>query len=469
MSLVTRASEFLEGKVSRRSFVVRSAVAGSAVATGGVGFLLRPGTAYASICGAACGDPSCSCGSTCCAGYTEFCCVINGGYNFCPDNTVMGGWWKADGSDYCEGPRYYMDCNATCSCTSGCGDGYQFCDPACDGLDCGCALGSCDNYLSGCFQFRYGQCNQDVGCLGRIKCRVVACVPPWEIDPTCTTTSATDDGTANQNAACLTPGPTPPPVAVVPCSNVATQCSVVAMAPSHDAKGYAMVTSFGKLFGFGDEVSIGDVSTDHLNRPIVGMAVCSLGGYWFVASDGGVFAFGDAAFLGSTGSIELNKPIVGMAGTPDGKGYWLVASDGGVFAFGDAKFFGSTGSIALNKPIVGMTATSTGKGYWLVASDGGIFAFGDAKFFGSTGSIALNKPIVGMAATPDGKGYWLVASDGGIFTYGDGMFEGSTGSIALDRPIVAMAATATSGGYWLGASDGGIFAFGDAHFYGSPA
>jgi hypothetical protein len=105
-----------------------------------------------------------------------------------------------------------MDCNAQCSC--GCGDGESFCDPSCDGLDCGCALGDCDNYVSGCFQFRYGQCNQDVACIGRIACRVVACIPPWEVDPTCTTTNAEDDGTAEQNAACWTdapPSPPPPP------------------------------------------------------------------------------------------------------------------------------------------------------------------------------------------------------------------------------------------------------------------
>src|SRR6202044_3078651 len=94
--------------------------------------------------------------------------------------------------------------NATCSCTDGCGDGYQFCDPVCDGRTCECAFGSCDHYLTSCFQFRYGQCNQDVNCLGRIECRVVTCVPPWEIDPSCTTAVAVDDSTAEQDAPCWT-------------------------------------------------------------------------------------------------------------------------------------------------------------------------------------------------------------------------------------------------------------------------
>ncbi|MCL2393292.1 MAG: hypothetical protein FWC87_01285, partial [Acidimicrobiaceae bacterium] len=237
MTMVDRVSGFLESRLSRRSFVVRSAFAGSALTVSGTSYLLEPGTAYAQVC--SCGSSSCGCGTTCCAGYTEFCCVLNG-ENMCPAGTVMGGWWKADGSIYCSGPRYYMDCNATCSCTSGCGSGFGFCDPGCDGLNCECAGGSCDNYLTGCFQFRYGQCNQNVSCLGRIHCRVVSCVPPWEIDPSCTTTAATDDNTANQTTACLTPAPPPPET----CTS-ATQCETVAVVGSRDGKGYTLVTSFG--------------------------------------------------------------------------------------------------------------------------------------------------------------------------------------------------------------------------------
>jgi hypothetical protein len=206
--LVDRASQFLEKRFSRRSFINRSAFVGSAVALGGgLDLMLKPGTAYGQIC--SCAGQDCDCGSTCCAGYSEFCCTINGGYNYCPTGTIIGGWWKADNSSYCGGPRYYMDCNAQCSC--GCGDGVSFCDPSCDGLNCGCGQGSCDNYVTGCFQFRYGQCNQDVGCIGRIACRVVACIPPWEVDPTCTTTNAEDDGTAEQDAPCWTSAPPSPP------------------------------------------------------------------------------------------------------------------------------------------------------------------------------------------------------------------------------------------------------------------
>ncbi|HZU79203.1 MAG TPA: hypothetical protein VE991_04745, partial [Acidimicrobiales bacterium] len=397
--VVERASSFLAGRVSRRSFMVRSAFAGSALAVAGADFALRPGTAYAAIC--RCAQAGCSCGSTCCDGYTEFCCTLNGGYNYCPAGSIIGGWWRADGSAYCTGPRYYMDCNALCSCTDGCGGGWPFCDTGCDGLDCGCAGGNCANWATGCFQFRYGQCNQDVACMGRILCRVVSCVPPWEFDTTCTTTNAQDDNTANMHRPC--DGGTP-----YPCDSAATQCDVVAMAATPDGGGYFIVTGFGKLFTYGDATNFGDMSSESLYRPVVDMARTPTGrGYWFVASDGGIFAFGDATFHGSMGGRSLVAPMVGMAATPTGLGYWTVAADGGIFSFGDAVFHGSMGGQSLAHPMVGITATPTGRGYWTVAADGGIFAFGDALFHGSMGGQSLVRQMVGMACTPTGS-YWTV-------------------------------------------------------------
>ncbi len=464
MTLVEKASGFLESRLSRRSFINRSAYAGSAVAIGaGLDLVLKPGTAYGLVC--TCGNGNCGCGSTCCAGFTEFCCSVNGGYNYCPTNTVMGGWWKADNSSYCGGPRYYMDCNATCRCETGCGNGFGFCEPGCDGVNCGCGPNGCDSYVTGCFQFRYGQCNQDVDCIGRIVCRVVACVPPWEIDPSCTTTNAQDNGTAEQNAACWTPAfPTPPPP---PCSSPLTDCQVVGLTPSGDGAGYALVTAFGRVLTYGDFVNDGDPSGAKLSKPIVGIDAHPTGGYYLAAADGGIFAY-QAPFFGSMGGRTLNQPIVGMAVTPSGLGYWTVASDGGIFCFGDAAFFGSMGGRKLNKPMVGMAPIPSGRGYWTVASDGGIFCFGAAPFYGSMGGTKLNKPIVGMAPTPSGQGYWLVASDGGIFSFGDARFHGSTGSLRLNQPVVGMAVPSTGQGYWLVAADGGIFTF-DTPFLGSPA
>ena len=425
-NLVERAAGFLESRLSRRSVITRSAFAGSAIAAARLDYVLRPGSAYQAIC--SCGNPSCGCGSTCCQGFSEFCCTINGGYNYCPANTVMGGWWKANGSSYCNGPRYYMDCNAVCNCDTGCGNGFPFCERGCTDAQCGCGQGSCANWAVGCFQFRYGQCNQDVGCLGAILCRVVACIPPWEVDPSCTTTNAEDDGTANMNVPCNTSVPSPPPPPAPPCDSPETRCEVVGIAAVPQGAGYWMVTGFGRLFAYGP----------------------------------------NAANPGDAANLTLTWPIVGLAPTPTGRGYWFVALDGGIFAYGDAQYYGSMGGRPISAFMAAMAATPTGRGYWTVAADGGVFAYGDAQYYGSTGGQSLNRPIVAMAATPTGRGYWLVAADGGMFAFGDAPFEGSQGGAPLTRPVVGMAAAGPgSPGYWLVAEDGGVFAF-DTSFYGSP-
>ena len=341
-TLVERSSSFLERRLSRRNVINRSAFVGSAVAVGaGLDLALKPGTAYGQIC--ECGNAGCGCGSTCCSGFTDFCCSVTG-FNFCPSNTMMGGWWMADNSSYCDGPRYYMDCNATCSCDNGCSGGFPFCEPGCDLTGgCGCGPNGCDSFLTSCLQFRYGQCNQDIPCMGRIVCRVVACVPPWTIDPTCTTAVAVDNGTAEQNEPCWTPAP--------PCpTSTPTNCQTVTMLSTMGGDGYGVVTAFGKLFTYGDFVSSGDASNVSLDAPIVAAALRSNGSYWFAATDGGVFAFGNAPYQGSMGGKPLNAHIVGMAPTASGNGYWLVAADGGIFSFGDATFLGSMGGRPLNSP-----------------------------------------------------------------------------------------------------------------------
>ncbi|MDQ1438903.1 MAG: hypothetical protein QOK43_2532 [Acidimicrobiaceae bacterium] len=438
--LAERAAHALGARTSRRSFIGRTAVVGSALAVTPLRFILRPGTAYAAVCG--CGGRSCGCSAPCCDGYTEFCCSITGS-NTCPPGTFMGGWWKADRTSFCAGPRYYIDCNGVCQC--GCGG--HFC-PGCDGLTCECGNGDCNLRHVGCTAFRYGQCHTEIGCSGRILCRVVSCTAPWVLDPACSTVSATDNSTGPHDAACL------------------HKAAAVGMAAAPDGKGYWIVATDGSVHAFGSAGYYGSMDGQPLLRPIVGMAADVVsGGYWLVASDGGVFAF-NAPFDGSTGGTRLNDPVVGIAAPLDARGYWLVASDGGVFAF-DVPFEGSTGALDLNKPVVAMAPTKTGKGYWLVASDGGVFAFGDAVFRGGLGDKVLNQPIVGMAPTVDGKGYWLVAADGGVFAFGTAKFFGSMGGTLLNAPIVGMAATPANDGYWMVASDGGVFAFGNAGFYGA--
>jgi hypothetical protein len=450
-SLTSELGSFLLSRTSRRGFLARATVTATALSVAPVDLLLRPGTAYGQICECASGS-SCNCSDLCCDGYTQFCCTINNGVNACPPGSFAGGWWKADGSQYCAGPRYYIDCMGDCHC--GCAGG-NFC-PSCDNLVCECALGDCANRHVGCTEFRYGQCHQEIGCSGRIACRVVSCTPPWVLDATCTTVSATDDSTANHFA---------------PCQNGPTSLAAltVGMAATPTGKGYWLVDEAGGVHAFGDARYRGSVAGIALNRPIVGMAATPTGGgYWLVASDGGIFAFGDASFDGSTGSIRLAAPIVGMA--PDNRthGYRFDASDGGIFDF-RAPFYGSLGDVRLAQPVVGMAATATGRGYWLVAADGGVFCFGDAAFHGSLGDVQLARPVVAMAATATGRGYWLVAADGGVFCFGHAAFHGSLGNVRLEQPVVGMASTPTGRGYWMVARDGGLFSFGDAEFFGTSA
>ena len=207
VKLVARAGTFLANRTSRRGFIQRSAFVGSALAVAPLQYVLRPGTAYGAICN--CSGSACDCGARCCDGYTEFCCTITGS-NSCPPGTLLAGWWKADGSGFCDVngqsmPRYYMDCNADCN-GCGCG-GAGICGQECTTCSCHCANGSCGNRKSCCTSFRYGQCSQHVQCVGQIVCRVVTCTPPWEIDPSCTQAVATDNNTRFHNAACLAEEP----------------------------------------------------------------------------------------------------------------------------------------------------------------------------------------------------------------------------------------------------------------------
>ncbi len=237
----------------------------------------------------------------------------------------------------------------------------------------------------------------------------------------------------------------------------------VALLPSADDEGYAVVTGLGALTPHGTFVSHGSAAKAPLQWVIVGAAPTrNRGGYWMVAADGAIYGFGNAGFHGSLAGRSLSAPVNGMASTRSGKGYWLVAWDGGIFTFGDAHFYGSTGAMRINRPVVGMAPTRSGKGYWLVASDGGIFTFGDARFRGSTGNLRLVSPVVGMAPTPRGQGYWLVASDGGVFTFGDARFFGSLGGVPLRSPAVGLVPTKTGKGYWIELADRSVVAFGDA-------
>ncbi|MEW6155324.1 MAG: RICIN domain-containing protein [Actinomycetota bacterium] len=192
--LVEKGSALLGSRTSRRNFLVRSAVVGSALAVAPVRFLTRPGTAYAAICH--CAGTDCDCGSACCDGYTDFCCSVNNGENSCPPGSFPAGWWRADGSMFCNGPRYYVDCNVSCGNTS---------------FSCECGRGDCNNRRAACNQFRYGNCHREIECFGPIVCRVVTCTPPYQLYSGCDQTTLWDNSTANHTANCPAPSPPPPP------------------------------------------------------------------------------------------------------------------------------------------------------------------------------------------------------------------------------------------------------------------
>jgi hypothetical protein len=197
-SVTQRAADAVTGwlarRTSRRGFLVRAGVVGSALVVDSVGFVLKPQSAYASVCGP---------GSTCGSGWTVFCATINNGINACPPGSIAAGWWKADGASLCGGKaRYIVDCNATCSNCGG-GGGSGICARSCWSCSCKCGpSGSCDQRKQCCNAFRYGQCHQEVGQVGGVQCRVVSCTPPWKWEK-CSAAPATDNNTRNHNSAQL--------------------------------------------------------------------------------------------------------------------------------------------------------------------------------------------------------------------------------------------------------------------------
>jgi len=187
--LVSASAMFLEEHLSRRSALVRIAVAGSALCVAPVRYLLYPGSALAAIA------PSSCSGGECTDGYTAFCCEINKGLNECPSGTFPGGWWMCTdyrGRQLCadEGVRYYVDCNAL--------PGRPF--PG----GCVCANNSCDNRRVNCNVFRYGQCNTHIGGVTAVVCRMVTCQNPGSIPAlNCSSSVSVDDAVCADEAPCL--------------------------------------------------------------------------------------------------------------------------------------------------------------------------------------------------------------------------------------------------------------------------
>jgi len=189
---VDRVTGWLGRRTSRRGFLLRAGLLGTALAVDPKGYVLRPGTAYAAVCGPGSGATS---------GWTVFCATINNGVNACPPGSIAAGWWKADGASLCGGrARYIIDCNATCARCSSPGARPGICSPSCWSCSCTAGLGgTCDQRKVCCNAFRYGQCNMDVRQVGGVQCRVVSCTPPWKFEE-CSTAPATDNRTRDHNS-----------------------------------------------------------------------------------------------------------------------------------------------------------------------------------------------------------------------------------------------------------------------------
>jgi hypothetical protein len=187
--IVRKTSEFIAAKTSRRSFLARSAVIGSALAVSPLRYLTRPESAYAAVVR----PGECSSGF-CTDGFTEFCCSINSGENRCPEWAYVAGWWLCanySGTKVCSnaGVRYFVDCNRRPNF-------------ACPG-DCHCAEESCKCRRTCCVHFRYGQCHTNVEQLTNVVCRIVRCVNPATISGyDCNSTLFEDPSTCTHEACC---------------------------------------------------------------------------------------------------------------------------------------------------------------------------------------------------------------------------------------------------------------------------
>jgi hypothetical protein len=172
------ASKALAGVgTTRRSFLTRVALFGSAMAVAPVRFLLRPETALGVIT-ANCPQPNGCTSGLCTDGYSSFCCTITGS-NSCPANTAPGGWWHACvPTSYCpNGTRYYIDCVGT-ACPFDCSA-------------CHCYGNSCSNRRT-CCNLGYSNCSGP-NHSRRLKCRITRCSNPCTLFGGCSCTSAEKD------------------------------------------------------------------------------------------------------------------------------------------------------------------------------------------------------------------------------------------------------------------------------------
>lgn len=156
---------------TRKGFLGRLVMGATALSVAPLKFLISPDTAEAA-CGISCGCET-QCTDSC---FSTFCCTINNGANDCPSPSYWGGyWWANISTTYCStGKRYYIDCLTSTYC-------------------CKCANDNCSNRHEGCTQAAYTNCGGAP--TDWIKCRIVRCVNPHDLNSNCTTTGKQDQST----------------------------------------------------------------------------------------------------------------------------------------------------------------------------------------------------------------------------------------------------------------------------------
>lgn len=156
--LVSRTANLLErGGVSRRGFLTRMTMVGSAMTVAPVRYLMQPMSVLDACCtGSDCpvgcqAGGACTCSSACCTdANSTFCCTLNGS-NTCPSGSSPCGSWNCGNTSL-----IMFDCCAP--------QGGSLC-PA----DCRCALGSCANRRTCCFPQDWSNCPSNSGV---IVCRI---------------------------------------------------------------------------------------------------------------------------------------------------------------------------------------------------------------------------------------------------------------------------------------------------------
>ena len=147
-------------QASRRGFLGGAALIGAALAVNPWGYLVRPASAYDTVCGTDAGLQR------------RLFRVLLHDQRRQPTparrtRSSAAGGRPTTRRSVAASARYYIDCNAYR------GD---------DAWQCRCASGTCDQRRVACNQFRYGQCSLQIpqSTTGPVVCRMVSCTPPWQ-------------------------------------------------------------------------------------------------------------------------------------------------------------------------------------------------------------------------------------------------------------------------------------------------